>query len=107
MIHEKGHQRWDEKSKDGKTPLSIANEKNCIPMLNYWSAQGADVGRKDKKDREKNLVSRTNLSAPTVPDFYKKRKVPKDQIVDHTAMLEPGDRPLESSETSKYSEFAD
>jgi hypothetical protein len=95
MIHEKSHLRWDEKSKDGRTPLSIAYEKNCIPMMNYWRDQGASV------------VSGTGDSAPIVPRFYKKRKVPKDQIIDHTAMLEPSDRPLESSESSKFSEFAD
>jgi ankyrin repeat protein len=107
IIHEKSHLRWDEKSKDGRTPLSIANEKDCIPMMNYWRDQGASVVKKDKKERAKNVVSGTSNAAPIVPDFYKKRKVPKDQIIDHTAMLEPGDRPLESSETSKFSEFAD
>jgi hypothetical protein len=107
MIHEKSHLRWDEKSKDGRTPLSIAYEKNCIPMMNYWRDQGASVVKKVKKETGKNLVSGTGDSAPIVPRFYKKRKVPKDQIIDHTAMLEPSDRPLESSESSKFSEFAD
>lgn len=107
IIHEKSQLRWDEKSKDGRTPISIANEKDCIPMLNYWKDQGADVVMKPQVEKIKDVVSGTTKIAPTVPDFYKKRKIPRDQIVDHTAMLVPGDRPLESSETSKYSEFAD
>ncbi len=107
IIHEKSLLRWDEKSQDGKTPLSIAHDKDCLPMINYWKTQGAEVVSETKKEKSKRISSRTNGAAPTVPDFYKKRKVPKDQIVDHTAMLEPGDRPLEALETSKYSEFAD
>jgi hypothetical protein len=107
IIHEKSQLRWDEKSQDGKTPLAIAHEKDCHPMLNYWKTQGAEVMSETKKEKSKRISSRTNEGAPTVPDFYKKRKVPKDQIIDHTAMLEPSDRPLEATETSKYSEFAD
>lgn len=107
IIHEKSHLRWDEKSQDGKTPLSIAHDKDCLPMINYWKNQGAEVMSDSKKEKSKRVSSRTNEFAPTLPDFYKKRKIPKDQIVDHTAMLEPIDRPLEATETSKYSEFAD
>ncbi len=107
IIQEKSHLRWDKKSQDGKTPLSIAHDKNCLPIINYFKTQGAEVMSETKKEQSERISSRTNSAAPTVPDFYKKRKVPKDQIVDHTAMLEPGDRPLEALETSKYSEFAD
>jgi hypothetical protein len=46
-------------------------------------------------------------TAKAVPDFYKRRKIPKDKMVDHAAMLEPEDRPLEAVETAAHSEFAD
>lgn len=135
MLHEKGKINWDHKAKDGSTPLTLAAENDCLPMLSYWKEQGADFkikdGRgktalsilQDKKDAALQAFAQSfetrgtgTLSsalpgkpvAPApVPDFYKKRKIPKDQIVDHAAMLEPEDRPLEATETAEYSEFAD
>lgn len=132
ILHKTGHLRWDTMAKDGSTPLTLAAENECLPMLSYWKEQGADFRMKDAKGRsalsilkgkkdaalrafaesfEERAIATITVtkteSAPVVPDFYKKRKIPKEQVVDHAAMLEPEDRPLESVETAKHSEFAD
>jgi hypothetical protein len=130
MLHEQGKVDWNHKAKDGSTPLTLAAENDCLPVLSYWKQNGADFRAKDargksaltilrsKKDaalaaftqsfEQRNIatISGPKAAAP-VPDFYKKRKIPKDQIVDHAAMLEPEDRPLEATETAEFSEFAD
>lgn len=120
---------WNSKAKDGSTPLTLAAENDCLPMLSYWKELGADFKAKDgrgktalailrtKKDAalaafaqsfdERKIATITVEKAAPVPDFYKKRKIPKDQLVDHAAMLEPEDRPLEATETAEFSEFAD
>ena len=126
----KGKVDWKTKAKDGMTPLTLAAENECLPMLSYWKEQGADFKTKDARgksalailrfkkdpvlaafvdsfDERKNAANKAGKSAPSVPDFYKKRKIPRDQIVDHAAMLEPEDRPLEATETAEFSEFAD
>ncbi len=129
ILHDKGQLRWDMKAKDGSTPITLAAENDCLPMLSYWKEMGADFKAKDGRGRSALAIlkskkdaaliafaqsfepSRTIASVtvvqPAEPDFYKKRKIPKDQIVDHAAMLEPEDRPLEASETAEMSEFAD
>lgn len=129
QLHETGKLSWDHKAKDGSTPLTLAAENECLPMLSYWKEKGADFKMKDgrgksalailqtKKDAaltafaesflERNIATITVVTPAPVPDFYKKRKIPKDQIVDHAAMLEPEDRPLEATETAEFSEFAD
>lgn len=133
LLHEKGRLRWDHMAKDGTTPLTLAAENDCLPMLSYWKEQGADFHMKDAKgrsalsilkskkdpalkafaesfdDRQIATITVTKTIAPkqvTVPDFYKKRKIPKEQMIDHAAMLAPEDRPLEI-ETAAHSEFAD
>lgn len=130
ILHEKGKLNWNLKAKDGSTPLTLAAEHDCLPMLSYWKDQKADFKAKDgrgltalnilkkKKDaallafaesfEERKVASVVKVvQAAAEPDFYKKRKIPKDQIVDHAAMIEPEDRPLEATETSELSEFAD
>lgn len=127
VLHEKGKLNWDLKAKDGSTPITLAAENDCLPMLSYWKEHGADFTAKDgrgysalsilKKKKDAALVAfaesfevRQPSSITIVksePDFYKKRKIPKDQMVNHAAMLEPEDRPLEATETAEYSEFAD
>lgn len=129
IIHEKGKLRWDMKAKDGSTPLTLAAENDCLPMLSYWKEMGADFKAKDGKGRTAlsilqnkkdaalvafaqsfdpiRTIASVTIVKPAEPDFYKKRKIPKDQIVDHAAMLEPEDRPLEATETAEMSEFAD
>lgn len=127
ILHEKGKLSWDLKAKDGSTPITLAAENDCLPMLSYWKEHNADFKAKDgrgmsalsilKKKKDAALVAfaesfeaRQPSSVTIVkaePDFYKKRKIPKDQIVDHAAMLEPEDRPLEATETAAHSEFAD
>lgn len=127
ILHQKGKLSWDLKAKDGSTPITLAAENDCLPMLSYWKEHGADFKARDgrgysalsilKKKKDAALVAfaesfeaRLPSSITVVkaePDFYKKRKIPKDQIVDHAAMLEPEDRPLEATETAAHSEFAD
>ncbi len=117
---------WNQKAKDGSTPLTLAAENDCLPMLSYWKEKGANFREKDgrgltalnilnkKKDAAlaafaESFIERKIATITVVkkPDFYKKRKIPKEQIVDHAAMLEPEDRPLEATETAEFSEFAD
>lgn len=126
QLHEKGQLRWDVKAKDGSTPLTIAAENDCLPMLSYWKEQKADFNKKDgrgltamsilKKKKDAALmafvdsfdVNRKIASVkPEEVNFYKKRVIPKDQIVDHSALIEPDERPMEATETAEYSEFAD
>lgn len=128
ILHEKGQLRWDTMAKDGSTPLTLAAENECLPMLSYFKEQGADFRSKDGKGRtalsiirskkdaalqafaasfEERSVASVIVKEAPVPDFYKKRKIPKEQIIDHAAMLEPEDRPLEATETAEFSEFAD
>lgn len=129
MLHEEGKINWDHKAKDGTTPLTLAALNDCLPMLSYWKEKGADFRAKDgkgmtalsilkkKKDaalsafaasfEERKIATVTVVKPAPVPDFYKKRKIPKEQVVDHAAMLEPEDRPLEATETAEFTEFAD
>ncbi|MCM2350874.1 MAG: ankyrin repeat domain-containing protein [Bacteriovoracaceae bacterium] len=125
ILHQQGKLNWDLKAKDGSTPLTLAAENDCLPMLSYWKEQNADFKQKDgrgltalailKKKKDAALVAfaesfeaRSVASAPKpIPDFYKKRKIPKDQIIDYSALIEPEDRPLEATETAEFSEFAD
>lgn len=129
ILHDQGKVSWDHKAKDGSTPLTLAAESDCLPMLSFWKDRGADFKAKDgrgrtalailksKKDaalaafaasfEERKIATVTVVKEAAVPDFYKKRKTPKDQIVDHAAMLEPEDRPLGATETAEMSEFAD
>lgn len=124
-----GKINWDHKALDGTTPLTLAAVNDCLPMLSYWKEKGADFRAKDgrgqtalsilkkKKDaalaafaasfEERKVATVTVVKKLPVPDFYKKRKIPKEQIVDHAAMLEPEDRPLGATETAEFSEFAD
>jgi hypothetical protein len=123
-LHQKGKLSWDLKAKDGSTPLTLAAQNDCLGALSYWKEQNADFNAKDgrglsalsilrqKKDAAlvafaESFEPRKPSSVAQVPNFYKKRKIPKDQIVDHAALIEPGDRPLEATETAEYSEFAD
>lgn len=124
-LHLKGQLNWDLKAKDGSTPLTLAAENDCLPMLSYWKEQKADFKKKDgrgltalsilKKKKDAALVAfaesfeeRKIASEPKkIPNFYKKRKIPKDQIIDYSALIEPEDRPLEATETAEFSEFAD
>lgn len=127
VLHLQGKLNWDLKAKDGSTPLTLAAENDCLPMLSYWKEQKANFKAKDgrgltalnilKKKKDAALAAfaasfeaQPRAAASVKPqevDFYRKRKIPKDQIVDHSALIEPEDRPMEASETAEFSEFAD
>lgn len=130
-LHKKGLLNWNDKAKDGSTPLTLAAQNECLPVLSYWKLEKADFKAKDGKGQSALSILKSKKdpaltafadsfsggrsiasvsekkAAPEVPNFYKKRVIPKDQIVDHSAMLEPEDRPLEAVETADNSEFAD
>lgn len=120
--------KWSDRNKEGKTALTLAAENECLPILSYWKDQKADFKRADgrgintisilkmKKGAAftafvESFESRKIASSDSAPakeiSFYRKRKIPKDQIVDHAALIEPEARPLEATETAEFSEFAD
>jgi hypothetical protein len=126
----RGKLSWNSRAKDGATPLTLAAEHECLPLLAHWKEHGADFRDRDGRGKRALAILRSKRGAAlaafaqsfeerkvssvavvkaeaAVPDFYKKRKIPKEQVVDHAAMLEPEDRPLEATETAEYSEFAD
>lgn len=126
ILHKKGRLRWDTQAADGSTPLTLAAENECLPLLTYWKNQGADFGKQDgrgksvhsilKRTTKLELMALTEETAPirkvgnviaAAPNFYKKRKIPKIKLLDHSLVLEPEDRPLDSVETARFSEFAD
>ncbi|HXH75013.1 MAG TPA: hypothetical protein VNJ08_08610 [Bacteriovoracaceae bacterium] len=129
ILHQKGKLNWDMKAKDGSTPLTLAAEYDCLPVLSYWKEQKADFKARDgrgltalsilRKKKDAALVAFADSFEVRLPaavavvkekpelDFYKKRKIPKDQKVDHAALIEPEDRPIEAVETADFSEFSD
>lgn len=126
LLHEKGGLNWDTKAKDGSTPITLAAEYDCLPMLSYWKEKDANFKAKDgrglsalsilKKKKDAALVAFAKSFEPARNtaavvkkqlDFYRKRKIPKHQIVDPAALIEPEDRPLEANETAEFSEFSD
>lgn len=124
ILHEQGKLNWDKRAKDGATPLTLAAENECLPMLGYWKDQNADFKKKDgrglsalailQKKKSAALVAFVEALLPRKPaavvaelDFYRKRKIPKDKLADHSAIVEPEIRPLESIETADISEFSD
>lgn len=129
-LHQDGKLSWNTKAKDGSTPLTLAAEHDCLPVLSYWKDHGADFKAKDGRGMSAlsilgkktdaalaafadSFVTRKPASvvkvivAPSQPNFYRKRVIPKEQKVDQSTLIEPEDRPLEATETAEYSEFAD
>lgn len=127
ILHQQGKMNWDEKSKDGSNAMTIAAANDCLPMLSYWKDQKADFNKKDgrgistmsllKKNKDAAFTAfaqsfetaRRPASAGPVKEvsFYKKRVIPKDQMIDHSALIEPEIRPLDANETAENSEFSD
>jgi len=120
---------WDLKDKSGVTPLTLAAEEGCLQALSYFKEQGADFKEKDargmtalsilqkKKDAalmafaesfiERRATASVVIVKQEVPNFYKKRKIPKDSLADRAHLIEPEDRPDDANETAEYSEFSD
>lgn len=119
---------WNDKDKKGATPLTLAAEHDCIGALSYWKEHGADFKSQDgrglsalsilskKTDAalmafaESFMERRAPASVTTVrvvPNFYKKRVIPKDNLASRADLIEPEDRPDEANETAEYSEFSD
>jgi hypothetical protein len=124
LLHQKAGLSWEEKAIDGTTPLTLAAENDCLPVLSYYKEQSADFNHKDgrglsalailRKKKDAALVAFAESFEARKPaaviaevSFYKKRKIPKDQMVDYSTMIEPEDRPLSATETAEMSEFAD
>lgn len=130
---EESGMKWSDQAADGSTPLTIAAQKDCLQALSYWKEKGADFRAKDGRGMTAlNILSKKTDAALTafaqsfmenrapasvaaaaapaenkVPNFYKKRVIPKDNLADRAHLIEPGDRPDEANETSEYSEFSD
>lgn len=120
---------WNKRAKDGTTPLTLAADYDCLPMLSYWKEHGADFKKKDgrgltaldilRKKKDAALLAFAEsfevrkpatiiiAKGPVEPDFYKKRAVPKDIVTKDSDLVEPGMRPEDANETSEYSEFSD
>lgn len=123
---------WSYKAKDGTTPLTVAVRNDCLQALSYWKEKGADFKAKDgqgqsalallnlKKDAALSAFAEsfaekrapasiiTVAAAPEkVPNFYKKRVIPKDNLADRAHLIEPGERPDEANDTAEHSEFSD
>lgn len=126
LLHQKGSAAWDAKDKHGNSALAIASKNDCLPMLSFWKDHKADFKKKDgtgasalsilkgKKDAASTAFVQsfeTDRKPASVAkaevNFYRKRQIPKDQLVDHSALLEPELRPDEALETAENSEFSD
>jgi hypothetical protein len=125
LLHEEGNLSWDLKAKDGSTPLTLAAQADCLPVLSYWKEQKANFVAKDgrgltalsilrqKKDAALAAfaasfeVRKTASVKAEIPNFYKKRVIPKEKRVDYSTMIEPEERPLDANETADFSEFSD
>ncbi|HXH32570.1 MAG TPA: hypothetical protein VNJ01_17360 [Bacteriovoracaceae bacterium] len=89
-----------------------------VPGLKTPVAKQARVAEKaavEKTKTSESAVSKTRktmrTAAAVAPEkdafnFYKIRKSPKDKVVDHNSLYEPGDRPFDV-DTSDMSEFSD
>lgn len=128
ILHKAG-MAWDLKTKNGETPLTIAAEEGCLQALSYFKEQGADFKANDgrgisalsilrkKKDAalmafaesfmDRRMPASVITVAQSAPNFYKKRKIPKDSLADRAHLIEPSDRPEEANETDENSEFSD
>lgn len=128
ILHKAG-MNWDLKDKNGATPLTLAAEEGCLQALSYFKEQGADFKAKDGRGRtalsilqkhkdaalmafaesfiERRATASVVIVKQEVPNFYKKRKIPKDSLADRAHLIEPEDRPDDANETSEYSEFSD
>lgn len=118
---------WNKKAKDGSTALTLAADHDCLPILSYWKEHGADFKKKDgrglsaldilRKKKDAALLAFAEsfevrkpaavIAKVSEPDFYKKRKVPKDIVTKDSDLVEPGLRPEDANETAEYSEFSD
>ncbi|MGE3609261.1 MAG: ankyrin repeat domain-containing protein [Bacteriovoracaceae bacterium] len=126
ILHKKSNISWHSQDKNGRTPLTIASENGCVSLLNYWKKEKAQFHTKDgrgisaldilkkKKGQDilqlvEKLEERRPANAEKLAEvnFYKKRVVPKDQIIDRSSLIEPEIRPMDAVETADKSEFAD
>ena len=132
LLHKQANLSWNLRARDGSTPLTLAAESDCLPMLSFWKSQSADFHQKDgrglsalailRKKQDAALVAfadsfvvrsmaSSNPAKTPAPvaevNFYRKRKIPRDQLANPNLMIEPDIRPLEATETAEFSEFAD
>lgn len=117
---------WNTKAKDGSTPLTLAAQSECLPVLGYWKDQRADFNLKDGRGNSAMSILRKNRDAailafvqsfdvqrtiasvgPAEVSLYRKRIQPKVKLIDDSTLLEPEVRPAEANETAEYSEFSD
>jgi ankyrin repeat protein len=126
-LHSQGHLNWDIKAKDGTTPLTIAADVGCSPVLNYFKSIEANFSKNDgrgksalsilKHNENKELLSafsselerRKPASVKQVAEvsFYRKRTYPSAPIVDKRSISDSNSRPTDLPETADFTEFAD
>lgn len=130
LLHKAG-MNWNDKAKDGTTALTLAVENDCLQAMSYWKENGADFKAKDGRgfsalsllnqkkdaalmafaqsfqDRMPASVKVVTVTKQEVPNFYKKRQIPKDSLADRAHLIEPESRPEDANETAEYSEFSD
>lgn len=132
LLHQHGKFDAHQRQNNGASAMTLAASGNCLPMLTYWKDKKEDFSKEDGRGKSALELLKKNKSAGissfvasiqpsrspasvkpaavkpvVIPDFYKKRKLPKDELVDHSALIEPEIRPLDTDETAEYSEFAD
>jgi hypothetical protein len=126
-LHVEGKLNWDLKAKDGTTPLTIAADVGCGPVLNYFKSLKANFSKNDgrgksaisilKENENKELLSafsseverRKPASVTQVAEvsFYRKRNYPDAPTSTKRPIADPNLRPDEIPETADFTEFAD
>jgi hypothetical protein len=125
-LHKNGKLNWDLKAKDGTTPLTIAAEKNCLPVLQYWKDQKAGFTKADGRGKSALSILKKNDDDAALATFvtglegrkpaskqvaevtfYRKRSFPSGPVADKRPIADPNVRPEEVPETAEFSEFAD
>lgn len=134
LLNKTGKLSAESKTADGATALTAAARAKCLPVITYWKDQKADMSKLDgkgssvisllkkSKDAETKALVEAIIATPGATrsiasekaepvigpmSFYKKRKIPKDELADHNSLVEPEIRPLDTDESAEHSEFAD
>jgi hypothetical protein len=137
MLHQTKALSWDQKAKDGSTPLTLAAENNCLPALSYFKEKGAKFDLKDgrgisaldilkkSKDAALSAFAQTFEMAAKVPgsldvarapaSFGKitkelniyRKRVFPNQGASSRSHVEPDSRPDGSLDSADVTEFSD
>jgi hypothetical protein len=125
-LHSSGKLNWDLKAKDGTTPLTIAAESDCLPVLKYWKDHQAAFNKADGRGKSALSILKTKESSAELASlvsslegrkpasaqvaettFYRKRKFDDSVPNNQRKYVDPNVRPDEIPETAEFTEFAD